>query len=275
MPRTAHAYTVTTSRGPQTVRLALDASQFSQRIMIEYLEAGRLYEQETCAFFGAVLREGDSFLDIGAHVGWFSMLAAALVGPTGEVWSFEPNRQNFAHLLDHIAMNEAWHVRPMHMALGNSAGILPLHVSTENDGGHAIMQLGETEDRASALAREHVQPVYACTIDSLFADRSFHSLKAIKMDAEGAEHAIMQGAREFLRRHRVPFVIAEMNDGCLAQAGSSEHQFRDFMTSLGYETNFFHPTRPELIPLPPGETVQSEVLLNFCFRLPGAELGLR
>jgi hypothetical protein len=83
----------------------------------------------------------------------------------------------------------------------------------------------------------------------------------------------MRGASSFLERHRVPFIIAEMNAACLTLAGSGEHEFRAFMTSLGYETNFFHPTRPELIPLPPGETVNTEVLLNFCFRLPGAALG--
>ncbi len=273
MARSAHAYTVSTPHGPRSVRLSLDAAQYSQRIMMEYLSAGRLYEQETCAFFGAVLKDGDAFLDIGAHVGWFSMLAAALVGPSGEVWSFEPNRQNHAHLLDHIALNEAWHVRPMHMAVGETSGILPLRVSTDNDGGHALVPVSDADDRARALAEEQVQPVYVCSLDSLFADRSFTSLKAIKMDAEGAEHAIMLGAREFLKRHQVPFVIAEMNQSCLELMGSSEHDFRAFMTSLGYETNFFHPTRPELVPLPPGETVNSDVLLNYCFRLPGAALG--
>lgn len=273
MARNAYAYTVSTPHGPRTVRLSLDDAQYSQRIMIEYLSAGRLYEQETCSFFGAVLREGDAFLDIGAHVGWFSMLAAALVGPTGEVWSFEPNRQNYAHLLDHIAINEAWQVRPLNMALGDATGILPLRVSEDNDGGHAVVTVGDSAERTRALADERMQPVYISSLDAFFADRSFQSLKAIKMDAEGAEHDIMRGARTFLERHRVPFVIAEMNQACLALAGSSEHEFRAYMTSLGYETNFFHPTRPELVPLPPGETVNTEVLLNFCFRLPGAALG--
>ena len=91
--------------GPRRVALHLDPAQMTQRIMLEYLDAGRLYEQETTAFLAAVLRDGDAMLDIGAHVGWFSMFAAHCVGPRGAVWSFEPDARNFAHLVEHVALN--------------------------------------------------------------------------------------------------------------------------------------------------------------------------
>ncbi len=234
--------------------------------MLEYLDAGKLYEQETCQFLAAILQDGDAFIDVGAHVGWFTTFAAALVGPTGEVWSVEPNRSNFAHLVDHIAMNEAWHVRPLHMAMGNRRTVEPLTIATDNDGGHSVRTVHDTTARAEALAADGVQPTYVATLDDLLLNRPFASLKAIKIDAEGAEHAIMQGAEQLLARHRVPYVIAEMNSACLEIAGSGEMAFRNFMTSLGYSTHFFHPTKPELITLEPGQTVQSEVLLNFCFR---------
>lgn len=273
MPTSPFAYQITRPDGPRTIRLALDRALMSQQIMAEYLDAGKLYEQETSAFFGAVLREGDSFLDLGAHVGWFSMLAAALVGPTGEVWSFEPDDRNFRQLLDHISLNEATHVRPMHMAVGARAGVEAFQVSAENDGGHALRAADSSAGREAELARDDRRPVYVSTLDSLFADRTIPSLRAIKMDVEGAEHAVVNGARDFLARHQVPFIVAEMNDACLRLAGSSEMQFRELMTELGYETQFFHPTKPELIKLAPGETVQSEVLLNFCFTLPGSSFA--
>ncbi len=234
--------------------------------MLEYLEAGRLYEQETCQFLAAILEDGDSFIDVGAHVGWFTTLAAALVGPTGEVWSVEPNRSNFAHLVDNIAMNEAWHVRPLHMAMGNRSTVEPLAIAADNDGGHSVRAVAEAGKRAEALTASNVQPTYVGTLDDLLLHRPFTSLKAIKLDAEGAEHAIMNGAEQLLARHRVPYVIAEMNDACLQIAGSSEMSFRAFMTSLGYSTHFFHPTKPELVPLDSDQIVESEVILNFCFR---------
>jgi FkbM family methyltransferase len=270
MTTTPFAYQLDRPNGPRTVRLALDRSLMSQEIMAEYLEAGKLYEQETSAFFGAVLREGDSFLDIGAHVGWFSMLAAALVGTSGEVWSFEPDNRNHAQLLDHIALNQAAHVRPVHMAVGARAGVEAFEVNAENDGGHALRVAHTDAAREAELARPDRRPVYVTTLDSFFGDRTIPSLRAIKMDVEGAEHAVVEGARAFLARHQVPFVVAEMNDVCLRGAGSSEVRFRQLMTELGYDSNFFHPTRPELIKLEPGQTVKSEVLLNFCFTLPNS-----
>ncbi len=266
MPRIEKSYTLARPDGPRSIRMSLDPEQMSQRIMLEYLDAGKLYEQETCQFLAAILQDGDTFIDIGAHVGWFTTFAAALVGPTGEVWSVEPNRSNFAHLVDHIAMNEAWHVRPLHMALGNRRTVEPLAIAPDNDGGHAVRAVSDSAERADALTASNVQPTYVGTLDDLLLHRPFKSLKAIKIDAEGAEHAIMNGAEQLLARHRVPYVIAEMNEACLRMAGSSEMSFRAFMTSLGYSTHFFHPTKPELIPLEPGQTVQSEVLLNFCFR---------
>ncbi len=266
MPRLAKSYTINRGGSPRTIRLALDDSQMSQRIMLEYLEAGKLYEQETSQFLGAILREGDTFLDVGAHIGWFSMLAAACVGADGEVWSFEPNHSNFAHLVDHIALNEAWQVRPMHMALGAVPRVEPLALAGDNDGGHAVLAVDDTTDRHAALGAANVQPTFVATLDALFGDRSFGAIRAIKIDAEGAEHDVIRGALQLLERHRVPFVIAEMNQACLVRAGSSEHAFRELMTSLGYETHFFHPTEPQLVPLQPAETVRSEVLLNFCFR---------
>lgn len=266
MPRLDKSYTIARPDGPRTIRLSLDPEQMSQRIMLEYLDAGKLYEQETCQFLAAILQDGDAFIDVGAHVGWFTTFAAALVGPTGEVWSVEPNRSNFAHLIDHIALNEAWHVRPLHMAMGSRRTVEPLGIASDNDGGHAVRTVGDAMQRTEALNAPDVQPTYVGTLDDLLLHRPFTSLKAIKLDAEGAEHAIMQGAEQLLMRHRVPFVIAEMNEACLQLAGSSEMSFRAFMTSLGYTTHFFHPNKPELVTLEPGQTVRSEVLLNFCFR---------
>ena len=74
-----------------SVALSLDPQQMSQQFMLEALNAGQLYESETSVFLGAVLQPGDTFIDVGAHVGYFSMLAAAFVGKSGRVISFGPD----------------------------------------------------------------------------------------------------------------------------------------------------------------------------------------
>lgn len=241
----------------------MDRSFYTQRVMLEYLDAGRLYEEETCTYLGAILRDGDVFVDVGAHVGWFSMLAASLVGPTGQVWSFEPGRANHAQLVDHVAMNGFAHVRPVQAAVGSTGGIVTLHVHAGHDGGHAIRP--EVERGASLPADIALQPAWCTSLDAFFGDRTLGTVRAIKIDVEGFELEVLRGAQDFLARHQVPAVIAEINHQCLASCGTDEHAVRAFMDAQGYDTNFFHPTQPMLLPLPPGEVVRSEIVLNYCF----------
>jgi len=74
------------------VKILLDYSNVSQKFIGSHLEQGVAYEGELFALMLKKLKRGDTFLDIGAHVGFFSMIAAKLVGEDGEVYSFEMNR---------------------------------------------------------------------------------------------------------------------------------------------------------------------------------------
>ena len=263
MSRELRTYQLTRPDGPRPVRLSLDRAQYSQQIMLEYLDAGRLYEAETCAYLGSVLQDGDVFLDVGAHVGWFSMFAAALVGPSGQVWSFEANAANHAHLVQHVALNEFGQVHPIHAAVGEAAAVLPMLRRADNDGGHALRpDLGTVLERLDDPAFD---ATWCTSLDGFFGDRNLPPVRAIKIDVEGFELRVLRGARSFLARHAVPVVIAEINHPCLAIAGTDEHELRAFMDGLGYDTLFFHPTEPRLVPLPPGEVVRTTLVLNYCF----------
>lgn len=263
MSRTSIGYTLSRPDGQRTVRLALDPAQYSQQVMLEYLQAGRLYESETCTYLAAILRDGDVFVDVGAHVGWFSLFAATLVGPTGQVWSFEPSRANHAHLIEHAVLNDFQHLRPVHAAVGSASGIVPLKLRADNDGGHAVRP--DVTSGAAMLEADGVEPVWCTTLDDVFGDRTLPPVRAIKIDAEGFEHEVLRGATGFLARHAVPVVIAEINHPCLAIAGTDEHALRAFMDAQGYDTMMFHPTEPMLVRLPPGETVRTELVINYCF----------
>ncbi len=263
MSRETRTFALSRPDGPRHVRLALDPAFETQRVMLEYLDAGRLYEQETCTYLAAILRDGDVFVDVGAHVGWFSLFAASLVGPTGQVWSFEPGRANHAQLVDQIALNGYAHVRPVQAAVGSTCGIVTLHVHATHDGGHAV---SPDADDAARLPRDFaLQPTWCTSLDAFFGDRTLGTVRAMKIDVEGLELEVLRGAQDFLARHQVSAVIAEINHACLERFGTDEHALRAFMDEQGYDTNFFHPTQPMLLPLPPGEVVRSEIVLNYCF----------
>ena len=270
MPRQQLAVNLTTPTGVRRMVLLLDPEQMSQRFMLQELLAGQMYETETSNFFGSILQPGDTFIDIGAHVGFFSMLASALVGPAGHVYSFEPERSNYAHLLEHIEANGASNVTPMHMAVGTAPGIAEFFVNADNDGGHALWEVGRHPFNERTRQTPQTRKVFVTSLDRMFGDRDMRSLKAIKIDSEGAELSILTGARGLLTRNPVPFVVAEINRFGLESMGATEQKLRSFMAELGYEIYLFQPGQTSLLPLAPDETVESIHVFNVLFRHPEA-----
>jgi len=259
-----------TGNGPRQLRLLLDATHMSQRFMLNDLSAGRLYESETSNFIGSILQPGDAFIDIGAHVGYFSMLASQLVGPTGAVFSFEPDPSNYAHLLEHIELNGAANVRPLHMAVGASPSVADFFFNADNDGGHALWEVGRHPFNERTRKAPQSRKVFVTSLDHILDGRDMRSLKAIKMDAEGAEFAILVGARELLKRARVPFIVAEINRFALESMGASERHVRSLMNDLGYETYLFQPGQSFIQRLHSDETPETNYVFNVLFRHPEA-----
>ncbi len=270
MPRQEFSFTLTAPTGQHRLTYLLDPAHMSQRIILSEFAGGRLYEAETSNFIGSILQPGDTFIDIGAHVGYFSMLAAALVGPNGSVYSFEPDASNYAHLLDHIDANNATQIRPLHMAVGARPAVAEFFVNADNDGGHALWEVGRHPFNERSRQAPASRKVYVTSLDHQFAGTDMSRLRAIKMDAEGAEFAILVGARELLTRHRVPFVIAEVNRFGLEAMGASEQLLRGLMSDLGYETYLFQPGQTFVQKLEPSQTPETNYVFNILFRHPEA-----
>lgn len=270
MPRQEFSFTLTAPHGTHKLTYYLDPAQMSQRFMLNDFANGHLYESETSNILGTLLQPGDTFIDIGAHVGYFSMLAAALVGPTGQVYSFEPDTSNYAHLLEHIEANNATHVRPMHMAVGAKPAVAEFFVNADNDGGHALWEVGRHPFNERSRLAPATRKVYVTSLDHLFAHTDLGRLKAIKIDAEGAEFAILVGAKALLSRYRIPFVIAEVNRFGLEAMGASERLLRGLMSELGYETWLLQPGQTHATRLSPTDTPDTNAVFNILFRHPEA-----
>lgn len=270
MPRHDIAINLTSPSGPRTVTLSLDPAQMSQQIMLGDFNRGQLYESETSNFLGNVLRPGDTFIDIGAHVGYFTLLGSAIVGEKGRVYAFEPERANFDHLVEHIALNGAGNIVPVHMAVGATPAVADFFVNADNDGGHALWEVGRHPFNERTRQAPTTRKVPVTSLDYFFAHHDLRSLKAIKIDAEGAEFAILIGARTVLARHPVPFIVAEVNRFGLESLGASERHLRAAMSEIGYETYLFQPGQTVLQRLATDESPDTNYVFNVLFRHPMA-----
>jgi FkbM family methyltransferase len=266
MPHVAVSFNINRPGLERNIVLQLDPECFSQRLMLDYFYAGRLIEPETSALVDLLLQPGDTFIDIGGHIGFYSMLAAGLVGPTGRVYVFEPEHTNYAHLLTHIALNQCQHVFPFPWAVGDGTAVVDFFTNADNDGGHALWDPGRHPFNQKSRQQVSKEAVFLISLDDIFGSAQPGFAKLIKIDTEGNETHVLRGARHFLTRAQVPAVIAELNRFGLAQLGSSEQELRTLMTDLGYTTYALVGDLP--VRLAPHESIQSSYVYNVLFANP-------
>ena len=173
---------------------------------------GGSYEPEQTKLFERHVRPGDTVLDVGAHVGYYTVLSAVLAGERGAVWAFEPNPANARFLRRHAEINGLAGVRVTQAAVSDANGTARFGFGRGSGTGHLAAD-GEVEVRTLRL-------------DDFCAEHGI-APAAIKIDVEGAERAVLEGARGVLARHRPVVFLSthgdEVHRACLA-----------FMETAGY-----------------------------------------
>ena len=161
------------------------------------LRAGGYGDQPEIRALRAALRPRMTIVDVGANVGYVTLLAAAAVGPEGLVVSVEPHPANVRLLRANAARHDHGNVRVVEAAAWSRAGELELTECASNTGDHRI----------GALAAERaLRRVPAVRLDELLGDAA--RLDVIKLDTQATEHVVLEGARELLERFS-PLIFAE------------------------------------------------------------------
>lgn len=152
------------------------------------------YEAEPTARFAESLEPGGVFYDIGAHVGWYTLIGSRIVGPEGTVIAFEPLAENLRHLRRHLTLNDVNNVDVRPVAVTDSNGQVPFRRGR-----------GSFQGRISEEGRSHVM-VDGVRLDSLFRRGEIPPPDLMKIDVEGAEVSVLRGSEELLRSTR-PIVL--------------------------------------------------------------------
>ncbi len=189
------------------------------------------YEPETSPLFYRLALTARATLDVGAHVGFFSLLAGHANGG-GQVVAFEPFPPLFSRLRANVALNGLDNVACVEVAVGDMPGEAAFyHVA---NGLPCSSSLSETFMRGTpGLASSRVT---VTTIDQFMVDRSIASVDLVKIDTESTEPAVLRGMSQTLRRSR-PTIICEVLPG-----RGTEQALEDVLRPLAYV--FYH-LRPE------------------------------
>lgn len=202
-----------------------------------------VHEEETTALFKKLVKPGDVVLDLGANIGYFTMLAARLVGPTGKVFSFEPEPANFRYLSKNIEINGFGNALASQVAVADKPGKTRLFVCSYDSGHHTINQAEGIE----AYRRGRKSVVTSIDIDTVSIDEFLRGktdrVDIIKMDVEGAEALALAGMKETLARNRdvkvfleyFPLLMRKMHTSPEAYAESLLTDFGFSMYAIGQD----------------------------------------
>ena len=200
----------------------LDPKDLIQR---EILTTGGWEPSET-AFLRRRLGRGSAFLDIGANIGYFSLVASSLVGTEGSVLSVEPNPRLSNSFHDAIIRNRITNISLSRVACAHDDGVRTLFFGPYSNSGRASL----SAENAMSSAGTPVQCIQA---DRLVSDAKMTRLDLVKIDVEGAELTVLRGLANTLARFR-PSLLIEMEPERLKPFGTSVDDVRHFLSTFGY-----------------------------------------
>jgi len=175
------------------------------------------------------LKDGDVFLDVGANIGFYSLLASRKVGKTGLVISLEPSLREFGRFLTTLRWNGATNVMPFKAAASEEPGLVALSVPREHTGRNSIIRRNCGEESIES----EVVPTVA--IDDLMRCCAPHRRIALcKIDVEGFEMAVLRGMNELLAGQMIRCLCVEVDSVLLENAGSSRSELYNFMQEKHY-----------------------------------------
>lgn len=192
-----------------------------------------LHEYNDMAFLLHLLRENDHFIDIGANVGSYTVLASAHVG--AKTISIEPVPSTFLNLKSNIFINQIQEkVTPLNIALGSGKGTIDFTSSLD------------TMNHVANEDEEETIKVTIETLDEILINQEIPLL--LKIDVEGFETEVIKGAFNTLQNKELKAIIIELN-GSGTRYGYDEHKIHDEFVVLGFRLFLYNPISRELSPL--------------------------
>jgi FkbM family methyltransferase len=187
------------------------------------------YEPELREIFRTVLPTAGVAVDIGANVGWHTLLMARLVGQTGRVLAAEANPSVLVRLQDNLNLNRFGQVEVLPYALAQSEGTVNFYAPKADDaesGNGYVVTDGAKEQRG-------IIAVETRRLDAIVSMAQFERLDLIKIDVEGFEWPVLRGGEQSIARFR-PHIVFEYNREYSSRGGGDPHIVAEFFRKHRY-----------------------------------------
>jgi FkbM family methyltransferase len=180
------------------------------------------YEPKNVEAIQKTVRENDVAYDVGAHVGYFTVLMGDIVGSGGEVIAFEPRGLNLGYLQKHVSVNNCENIKIISKALGDHSG----HAMLETRTGSGTGYVSDTGD----------EEIEITSIDELVDSGALPPPTFLKIDVEGGEMAVLRGARKVIDRQRPRMILATHGDAIDAECRALLREWNYDMQDIDHES---------------------------------------
>jgi FkbM family methyltransferase len=213
---------------PMPIRLPFGAWWLARNDALTEILLRDGFENAERCFVERFLQPGMTVLDIGAHHGFYTLLASKRLGPLGKVISFEPSPRERKRLRLHILLNRCKNVTLETYALGDQEGESELYVVEDWASGCNSLRPPDVSARTTRFS------VRVVRLDNWLANHKIDRVDFIKLDAEGGELAVLQGASHLLEQRPRPVILVEVQDVRTQAWGYRAKQIIDHLARMEY-----------------------------------------
>jgi len=195
---------------------------------------GKDVEKNVKNVFFDNISEKDTVIDVGAHIGEYSLLASKKLRSNGQVISIEPLKEARKWLNRNLELNGCLNTVVLECAIGNELQKRPLYMNTQ--GG----TFGYLDSEIEGIKLEKTAMVNVTTLDQIISSREIEKVDMLKIDVEGSEYEVLLGCKKSFEENKIKKIICEIHPNFLAEKGLKEQEIHSLL-----EENGFHITTIE------------------------------
>jgi len=210
-----------TVSGPNGMQLELGGDYLTRSVL-----ANGIFEPRLMNWLRRVTRPGDTFIDVGANVGYVSIFASSWVGPNGRVIAFEPSRKAHERLQHNLEMNGCSNVLPVNVGCSSVTGEVTLRTPGRD--------LGRAHVGPARFADESAETISITTLDQFIASNAISRIGVIKIDVEGHDIEVLRGGMAVIEGQR-PAVLIEVGVDPSRPLGASIGDVLALLEPLRYQ----------------------------------------
>lgn len=187
-----------------------------------------IYEEGTIALMKEILKDGDTFIDVGSNIGLMSLAASQFVGENGTVYAFEPHPDTFSILQANLLLNSSTNIMHYNIALGMRNGKARIYSNMYfNRGSASLIKNMQNEQEGKEVA--------IMSLDDFIIEKGIKNIRMLKVDVEGWELEVFKGASQLLSGENAPIVCFEYSKGHALQNGQLSDLYKFIQSVNDYK----------------------------------------